>query len=154
MDWCQSCVWWAAYWVWTGTGFTSNCTGFALNLHLRDIAWQPHWLWYDNGMTLDWTRIGTEFILIWRACDEDWHRIDLVLIQDCQKIDTGLAHDLDRISTLLTPRWLRICAVLENIQYYWWVNMWDVCGTFISYDVGCMWDFKESENIQIKDSLL
>ena len=144
------------------------------------MDWQPHWFWYDIGLTSDWPRIGTGFILIWRACDEDWHpnyffvfeivltldwhqienglaeywhRIGLVLVQDCHKIDTGFAHDLDRISTLLTPRWLRICAVLENIQYYWWINMWDVCGTFISYDVGCMWDFKESKNIQIKDSL-
>ena len=40
-------------------------------------------------------------------------------------------------------------AVLEKCQYYWWVYVWDTCGIFIWYDVGCMWDLKESENIQI-----
>ena len=33
-------------------------------------------------------------------------------------------------------------------------HMWDACGIFISYDVGCMWDLKESKNNQIQDSLL
>ena len=31
----------------------------------------------------------------------------------------------------------------------WWVYIWDASGIFISNDVGCMWDLKESENIQI-----
>ena len=26
--------------------------------------------------------------------------------------------------------------------------MWDACGMYISHDVGCMWDFYESENFQ------
>ena len=125
---CQNSAWWASYCVWIETGLTSNCTGLALNLDLRDMAWQPHWLWYDIGLTSNCPRIGTGFLLIWRSCDEDWnpnyflslrlcwHWIGIRLTMVWQSIGKGLANYWYRIVTWLTQDWHRIKT---GLSLYW-----------------------------------
>ena len=115
MNWCKSCAWCAASWVWTETEFTSNCTGLALNLHRSNTAWKLHWLWFDNGLTSDWPRISTGFISIWRACDEDWRPnyffiIEIVLALYWHQIDNGLAEYWHSIGLVLIEDWHSIDA--------------------------------------------
>ena len=79
---------------------------------------------------------------------QDWHSIHAMVLASI------FLDWLNIANPKLNLDWHRICAVLENCQYYWWVYMWDTCGIFICYDVGCTWDLKESENISMQDSLL
>ena len=157
MDWCQSCTWWPITDVLP--------IGFGLKQDWPQIALGWHWIYTSRirlgnpiGMTFDWLQIGTGVALDWHQIG-NWLATDNPRVSASSIVPNGCVHctvlasiflDWPNIANLkLNLDWRRICAVLENCQYYWWVYMWDTCGIFIWYDVGCMWDLNESENLQI-----
>ena len=116
---------------WIGTELTPQGYGLATPLGLV-------WQWIDIRLTQDWHWIYINFIYMWwglasqllfvieivltldwhhieNGLAEYWHMIGLVLIlliQDCHKIYTGLAQDLDSSGTLLTPRFRGLVVYL------------------------------------------
>ena len=136
-----------------------NGTGVALDLH-QIVNWLTmDWQWIYTQVALTWQWIGTGLAA------SDWWPIGIGLATDNPRVSAsaivlnGCVHRTVLASIFLdwfniaNPKWnldwRKNCAVLENCQYYWWVYMWGACGIFNSYGVGCMWDLKESENIQI-----
>ena len=123
-------------WQWIGNGFTLK------------------WFWLDNGLELDWQhRIGDQLSLDWQT-DKPRVSASVIVLNGCVHCKVLASIFLDWLN-IANPKlnldWHRICAVLENCQYYWWVYIWDTCGIFICYDVGCMWDLKESEKWKHSD---
>ena len=98
---------------WAGTEFTPQGYGVATSLalvwHWIDIKLAKDWHWIYINLTRMWWGLASQLIFIIEIV-LNWIGITLtefgrVLARDCHKIDTGLAQDLDRIDTPLTPRW-------------------------------------------------